>query len=269
MAGTVLLLSTLLLSSAVDAQSREGGFSFGPEGAPHGMPQGSRFVLDKLVGGEEEVVGSGRIATKDFNIRGFTRVDVSHAFQVKIVQGSSYQVVLRVEDHLLERLRIAKRGEKLMIGLKPMMRFNLRKATMEAEVHMPDLRGIGASGASDVRISGFSSDRNLDVDVSGASSVEGEITAQDVSIEASGASRVRLQGEAGDLRIDASGASHVDLEDFPAQDADIELSGASEAKVVLNGNLDIDASGASHLYFGGSPSMGRVDLSGASSIKRR
>jgi hypothetical protein len=59
------------------------------------------------------------------------------------------------------------------------------------------------------------------------------------------------------------------LEDFPVFDAEIELSGASEAQVVLNGTLDADASGASRLYFGGNPTMGRIDLSGASSIKRR
>jgi hypothetical protein len=41
------------------------------------------------------------------------------------------------------------------------------------------------------------------------------------------------------------------------------------ALALVSGTLDIDASGASRLYFGGSPVMGRVDLSGASSIKRR
>ena len=107
------------------------------------------------------------------------------------------------------------------------------------------------------------------MNLSGASYLEGDVTAREVLLEVSGASRARLQGKAEILHVDASGASNLDLEDFPVEDADIELSGASEAAVVLNGTLDIDASGASRLYFGGSPTMGRVDLSGASSIKRR
>lgn len=264
-AGTVLLLSALLLGCTVSAQSTEGRFPFGTKGSPRAL----RVVLDKLAGGDERVNGSGRILTEDFNIRGFSRVDISHTFQVEVIQSSSYKVVVRVDDNLQQHLRIEKRGETLVIGLKPYRSYNLRNATMEAEVHMPDLRGIEASGASDVRISGFSSARDFEVDLSGASYLDGEITAQDVSIEASGASRIRLRGKAEDLRLDASGASNLDLEDFPAQDADIELSGASEVEVVLSGTLDIDASGASRLYYGGSPTIGRIDLSGASSIKRR
>jgi hypothetical protein len=254
-AGTVLLLSALLMGCMVSAQST------GP-GAP-------RFLLDKLAGGGERVYGSGRIVTEDFDIRGFSKLEISHAFNVEVIQSSSYEVAVRVDEKLQQHLRIEKRGDTLVIGLKPYRSYNLRSVTMEAEVRMPDLRGIDASGASDVRISGFSSVKDFEVDLSGASYLDGEITARYVRIEVSGASRVRLQGSAEDLRLNASGASNLDLEDFPVRDADIELSGASEAEVVLNGTLDIDASGASRLYFGGSPIMGRVDLSGASSIKRR
>ena len=254
-AGTVLLISALLVGCMVSAQ-----------GMGLGAP---RFSLDKLAGGDERVNGSGRIVTEDFDIRGFSRVDISHAFNVEIIQSGSYEVTVRVDENLQRHLRIEKRGDTLVIGLKPYRRYSLRRVTMEAQVHMPDLRGIDASGASDVRISGFSSAKDFDVDLSGASYLDGEITARDVRIQVSGASRVRLRGGAAELYLDSSGASNVDLEDFPVQDADIELSGSSEANVVLNGTLDIDASGASRLYFGGSPSMGRVDLSGASSIKRR
>jgi hypothetical protein len=253
---TVLLL--IMLSVGVVAAQGNGDATQGP-----------RTLLNRLSSGRERVIGSGRAVSETFDIRGFSRVDVSHAFDVKIVQGSSYRVVVRVDEELKPHLRVEKRGDTLIIGLKPMRRHNYRNVTMEAEVQMPDLRGVEASGATDIRISGFSSAKDFDADLSGASYLEGNITAQDVSIEASGASHVRLKGKAEDLRLDISGASSVDLESFPAEDAEIELSGASEADVELSGILDVDASGASHLYFGGNPTMGRVDLSGASSIKRR
>jgi hypothetical protein len=168
-AGTVLLLSALLLGCAVSARTTEGSFPFGTKGAS----PGPRIVLDRLAGGDERVNGSGRLVTEDFDIRGFSRVDISHAFRVELVQSSSYKVVVRVDENLQQHLRIEKRGETLVIGLKPYRSYNLRNATMEAEVHLPDLRGIEASGASDVRISGFSSARDFDVDLSGASYLDG------------------------------------------------------------------------------------------------
>ena len=264
-AGTVLLLSVVLLGCTVSAQSTEGRFPFDP-GMSSPAP---RTGLERLAGGDERVDGSRRTVTEEFDIRGFSKVDVSHAFQVEIVQSSSYRVVVRVDDNLQEDLVVDRRGDTLVVGLKPFRSYNLGNATLKADVFMPDLRALEASGASDLRIGGFSSVKDFEVKLSGASYLEGDISARDVSIEVSGASRVRLQGKAEDLRLDASGASNLDLEDFPVEDADIELSGASEAEVVLRGTLDIKASGASRLYFGGNPTMGRVDLSGASSIKRR
>ena len=251
----VLILSTLLLGCTASPRRAE--------------PQALRFLLNKLAGGDERAGGSGRIVTEEFDIRGFSKLEVSHAFQVEVVRSSSYRVVIRVDDNLQEHLQVEKKRDTLVVGLKPSRSYNLRNTTLEAEIQLPELEMIDASGASEVRISGFSSSKDFQVNLSGASYLEGDVTAREVFIEVSGASRARLQGKAEILHVDASGASNLDLEDFPVEDADIELSGASEAAVVLNGTLDIDASGASRLYFGGSPTMGRVDLSGASSIKRR
>lgn len=264
-AGWVLMPALLLVGCTVSAQSHGRDFSVGAKGEP----QGPGIVLDRLSGGDESLSGSGRVVSETFNIRDFSKVEVSHAFQVDIVQGDSYRVMVRVDDNLERHLRVEKRGDTLIIGLKPLRGYNLRRATMEAEIRMPSLTGIDVSGASDVKIGGFISNKNFDVELSGASSLEGEITADDVSIEASGASRARLIGEANNLRLDASGASNIDLEDFPVVDAEIELSGASEVEVTLSGTLDIDVSGASRLYYGGNPTIRRIDLSGASSIKHR
>ena len=263
--GMVLMSALLLVSCAVSAQSRGGDFSFGTKGEAHGPG----IVLDRVSGGDESLSGSSRVSSETFNIGGFSKVEVSHAFQVDIVQGDSYRVLVRIDDNLEQHLRVEKRGDTLIIGLKPLRGYNLRRATMEAQVRMPELTGIEVSGASDVKIGGFTSNKNFDVELSGASSLEGEITADDVRIEASGASQARLVGEANNLRLDASGASNIDLKDFPVFDAEIELSGASEAEVVLSGTLNIDVSGASRLYYGGNPTIRRIDLSGASSIKRR
>ncbi len=228
------------------------------------------FVMSSAAGGgRENITGSGRIVSEDFDFRGFTKLDVSHAFRVDVIQAESYSVTVKIDDNLQRHLRVEKRGDMLFIGLKPHLGLNLRGITMEAVVRMPELSGVEASGASDVRISGFSRQRDLRIECSGASSLEGEISAADVRLKLSGASNVWLHGEADTIDIEASGASDADLEDFPVTDAVVQLSGASEAYLVLDGTLDIDASGASRLLYEGNPTISGVELSGASSIKRR
>lgn len=215
------------------------------------------------------IVGSGNVVTRHEEITDFDRVQASHAFDVEIRQGESYSVIVRVDDNIVEHLRVRRRGNTLEIGLIPNRNYNIREATMEAEVTMPELVGLELSGASSATITGFESAKKLDVDASGASHLHGDIEAGRVYIEASGASVVRLNGSGTDATVDASGASQVDLEDFPVEDASVEASGASGVTVNASGTLDVDASGASMVYYVGNPTMGRIDTSGASSIRER
>lgn len=211
------------------------------------------------------ITGSGNVVTQEEAITGFDKVDVSNAFTVEISQGDNFGVVIRIDDNLVQYLEVVKRGSTLKIGLKPGR--ITRNATLEAEVTMPELTGLDLSGASHGSISGFKSTKPLDVDLSGASHLAGDIEAGHTTFDASGASHVTLNGSAQDVTIHASGASHVNLTDFRVADADIEVSGASTATVNPSGRLDVEASGASHVYHVGSPTMGKIDLSGASSVQ--
>ncbi len=133
---------------------------------------------------------------------------------------------------------------------------------------MPHLTELDVSGASEGNISGFESTESLDIDVSGASSINGEIEAASVVFELSGASSARLTGSAGDAMVKASGASRLLLADLMINDADVTLTGASTADINLDGRLDVSLSGASSLNFKGTPTMGRIEISGGSSINQ-
>ena len=139
----------------------------------------------------------------------------------------------------------------------------------QAKITMPKIRGLELSGASKGTISGFSSTENVDIKVSGASRVTGDLAAGDVDFDVSGASTIRLQGMAGDMELDLSGASNAELEDLPVNDADVNLSGASRAVVNVDGRLDVNLSGASKLTYTGNHTIGDVHISGASTMQSK
>jgi hypothetical protein len=216
--------------------------------------------------GQVSITGSGNVVTQEFDLSGFDRVEVSHAFDVKISQGSTYRVAVRVDGNVAEHLQIVTQGRTLKIGLKPRVYNMVNVATMEAEVTMPDLVGVELSGATGCTVSGFESAAALDVDVSGASSLQGDIAAGDATFDVSGASKVTLSGAGGDARIDVSGASTVDLGRFSVADANVQASGASHVLVNSSGTLVVDASGASTVRYRGSPSLGSVESTGGSTV---
>lgn len=215
------------------------------------------------------VTGSGKLVTLEQTYRDFNRVEFSHAFQADVTQGESYSVVITIDDNLEQYLELSQDGDTLKIGLQPGVMLSLRNATMQARITMPELTGITGSGACRITVAGFESDQDLSIDVSGASTLRGQIDAGDVRANVSGASRLELTGQGEDGRITVSGASQANLSDFRMQNVDVEASGASRAEVYASGTLDAEASGASTVFYTGDPTLGRIQTSGASNVRAR
>jgi len=216
----------------------------------------------------QSLAGSGNVITMEETISDFDSVDISSSFDVRIMQGEAYQVVIWVDDNLVDHFQVRKQGSTLEIGLKPGISL-VTNATLQAEVSMPDLTVIKLSGASDAKISGFKSSQSLTVDLSGSSSLRGDIEAGDTTFGVSGSSDANLTGTGGNLKLDASGSSDVDLSGFPVSDADLNISGASSVSVNPGGILDVKASGASDVIYLGNPILGNINTSGSSRVEAK
>jgi len=197
---------------------------------------------------ESVITGSGKIVTREETFTGFDQLDVSYGFKVDVRQAEDFSVVIRVDDNVEKHLEVAKKGSTLQIGLKPNL--SLGNRTLEAEITMPELVGLELSGGCRGTVTGFESTRALALDLSGGS-------------------HATLTGSAGDVTIDASGGSEADLSGFSVEDANVEASGGSEVTVNASGRLDADASGGSRIYYLGSPTLGTIEESGGSSVRRK
>jgi hypothetical protein len=218
--------------------------------------------------GSIPITGSGSVVTQEEAITGFDKVDISYSFEANISQGDTFSVVIRADDNLVEYLQVIKEGDTLRIGLVPNPP-NIRSATLQAEVTMPELTGLDMRGASHVTIPGFKSAQALVVDASGSSHLQGDIQAGNVTFNLDGSSQAILSGSAQDVTIHASGSSEVDLSAFSVVDANVEAGGKSQVTVNVSGRLDVDASNASHVTYLGSPTLGKMDTSGSASIEQK
>ena len=213
------------------------------------------------------LTGSGNVVTQEEPLSGFDKVDISHSFEVDISQGESFSVIIRVDDNLVEHLQVVKQGSTLKIGLKPNSP-DIRSATLQAEITMPELTRLDMSGSSHATIIGFKSAQALVVDASGASHLQGDIEADTVSFNLGGSSEVILTGSAQNLIMEeASGSSDVDLTDFPVVDASVKAGGKSQVTVNVSGRLDIDASNGANVYYLGDPTLGTIDTSGSATVE--
>ena len=215
----------------------------------------------------QRLVVSGRRVTVNEELSGFSKVDASSAFEVEVTSSDEYSVLLTVDEKVEPYLDVRVEGDTLHIGVQPDPTFAGASQPLTAQVSMPRLTGVALSGASNATVEGFASDERLDVDLSGASHLKGEIEAGAVRFEVSGASILTLSGAGGQTTLEVSGASQANLQQFAVADASIKLSGASRAAVNASGKIDADVSGASTLHYTGTPTMGSIKSSGGGRVE--
>jgi len=213
------------------------------------------------------LTGSGNLETEEYAFTDFTEVEIGSAFEFEIEQSSSYSINVTADDNIIGYVQVSQDGQTMKIRLRRVIW--LGPVTLRVSATMPQLHRLTASGASRGTVSDFSSTEDLDITVSGASRVTGDIVASNVAFDISGASTIQLEGSANDIDANVSGASHLNLEAFPVNNAEVNFSGASSGTVNLNGKLDANISGASRLWYIGEPTMGDIKKSGASKISKR
>jgi hypothetical protein len=241
--------------------------------------------MDEETTREPESKGS-----KEYAVQGFTGVEVSTAIEFDITQSPEFSVKAVGDHSLIKRLKVEVDDEVLKAGLDSGFALfgGLRpNSGLKLAITMPQLRSLAASGACKGTARGFrsSDDFNLElsgasqagidieagkttIGVSGAGRLSGVLKAQQTELELSGASRCELSGTGGDTGLDFSGASRADLSGFEIRNLNVDLSGASRAKVKMDGKLNSDLSGASSLEYAGNVVLGKTSTSGASKIRQ-
>lgn len=237
-----------------------------------------------IPGSGGSVTGSGTPEEKRYDLSDFDHVHLDNGCQAAVTRGDAFGVTVTVDANLVQYLVVKVEDRVLDIGLDPNM--NYTGDTLTAAVTLPDLQGLESSGAAVATVTGFSSEGQLLMELSGASKANlGGVTAGDVSValsggsaltgglvassfggDVSGGSSVALQGSATAVKIEGSGGSHYDLRAFTAHEVDVTLSGASTSALVVEGTLNVDASGGSRLIYFGSPTLGDINTSGASQV---
>jgi hypothetical protein len=232
----------------------------------------------------------GPSETKQYNFADFTGVQAGGAFDVVITPLSTYSVSISAPQNWFKHMTIKKSGSTLEVGMNFGFWDFWRNlgSKPKLEVSMPELDNLNLSGASTGTARGFTTTKNFQLELSGASSADVDIGAYDTSIavtgashatgilnindltlDVSGASNITLSGTGNNLNLKVYGASGADLGNLQVKDAMVELRGASHGTVDTSGKLDINASGASSLSYVGNPTIGTIDVTGASSIHQK
>jgi hypothetical protein len=205
-------------------------------------------------------------------VSGFTGLSVSNAFDVILTQGNEEAVAVSAADKDdIARIKTEVSGGVLKIWYDQDKKIKWGKdKKLKAYVSVKTLNKLKVSGACDIKIEGQLSSSSLQIELSGASDVNGKIVvANDLKVELSGASDLTISGSANSVNIEASGASDFRAYEFTAGSCKVEASGASGVTITVERELSAELSGASSVSYKGSASVKSIKTSGASSINKK
>ena len=208
------------------------------------------------------------VVTKKFKVANFKSIELGSAFEVHIHKGNVYAVSVTGREKDIDELEVTTSAGKLEISYESSWNWgwNNNRSKIVINITLPRLESGEFGGACKIDLQGFTNEEEMRLSFSGASKGAAEgLRTDKLRVELSGASDFKIVGQSDYLKVESSGASHLKALEFLARNVDIEASGASSAQVQVQKSLKVDASGASHVKYKGSPVITK-DLSGAASL---
>ena len=229
--------------------------------------QGNTWVISKetkdfkcvscpVVEQSEEEAERERINTmSDYN-----EVEISGFFDVTINQeNGTHSISIDGPEDEEKKYKITQLGNTLKIeysgkktfDLKDLSNLNLEETKIT--LTLPELKGLKLKGAGEVEIENFNVDA-LDIEVFGPVSVHGNnLTADRLNVNLTGSAKLELIGHANSIDALVQGASTLKAFDFNVQNATLETTSASSAKVTVSGRLEMKEGISSKISYRGDP----------------
>jgi len=201
---------------------------------------------------------------EDRKVGNFDAVSVGYGIDIHLHQSNKTSVSVKAKKEAMEHIVTVVKNGTLVIKIDNWKR--KIRGRMDVTIHVPNLKEISASGGSDVYGKGNWEMDDLEINLSGGSDLEMELTANNLECNASGGSDIDLIGSADNIDISCSGGSDVEARKFMVKHCTVSASGGSDVEIHATESIDASASGASDITYKGNPSQVKVHSSGSSDI---
>jgi Putative auto-transporter adhesin, head GIN domain len=162
--------------------------------------------------------GSGKMATRDLAIEGFTGIDARNGFDVTVTGGDAFKVAVTSDDNVLDAISVKKVGDRLQLAVDGRGQ-SVHTTRLEAAIMMPELKEVSLDSGS-------------------------RLTVADPAPRGTS------------LKLTQKAGTHSDLSAMPVQTANVTLDAGSSADVNVTEKLDYTLRAGSKLRYTGNPAIG-------------
>lgn len=198
-------------------------------------------------------------------INDFDEIDISGKFDVSIRHGDHYSIEFTGPTEERNKYNVYRSGRTLVIDYEGKKNFNFNMKEFNVEevritLTVPELQRIKATGYGSLRFDDMlHMVDDMEIEAAGPIKLRGDVSARHLVINLTGSAEAELIGKVETLNADVTFASKLKAYHLEAQDAVVEVNGASSAKVNVSRNLEIEEGIASDVDYRGNPTVIKND----------
>jgi hypothetical protein len=212
------------------------------------------------------ISGNGKLSSEKRDISGVHTIKTSGSIDVEITSGDNYSLVVEDDENLIRYVVTDVDDGVLNIHYKN--GYSIRDGNGKVMVAVPSLNKVSTSGSADIEGHGIiKSENQLEITTSGSGDIELDVDAPAIHVVGSGSGDITLSGKTKDFDCKISGSGDVKCHRLRTENANIRLSGSSEAHVFASVSLKVSVSGSGDVYYSGNPVSPEIHISGSGTVK--
>lgn len=185
-------------------------------------------------------------SSRALSVQAFNAIDLDSDFEVVIKRSDSTYMIMDGCATDLDGVQFNQTGQK--ISLK---RQGKGSKGVQLTIGTTELVQLNSAGTVNVRASGFNSNVDRSIHVSGTGAVRFAGNALTLQAEASGTAKIEMNGTPKIIMLRLSGVTTYNGYGMPAMNCTVDVSGDSRAYVHVTTRLDGKASGTSEVHYKG------------------
>jgi len=218
--------------------------------------------------GSNTVVGSGKRATETRQVSGFDQVTLEGSGEVYMEQGEKEALTVEADDNILPLVRTEVVGNRLVLGLKPNMSFNVNSPII-FHLTVKDLNALTLAGSGKIASKPLETG-SLSVNLPGSGDIilDG-LTAKDLHALLAGSGKIQVSdGSVDSLDVNMAGSGDFQGGDLKTGDANVVIAGSGKVTLWPSGKLSGRILGSGDIRYYGTPSNVDIQTAGSGSVKQ-
>jgi len=215
-----------------------------------GLYIGKNGLEDEVKGifSKENFFGSGNIASQEFNLDKFSKIDFDVAGNLYLSQGEEQSVKIDADEKIMEKLIVEVEDGTLKISLKPL---TISFVSVNVYVSIPDLDALTINGSGSIIGKTAFTTEKLDLRINGSGYVEMDLAVKELDTTIAGSGETNLKGSTIKHNISVEGSGSIQAANFSTNSAVVNIEGSGDVKINVEKALDINIEGSGNVEYSG------------------